>query len=923
MDHARSRRAGLAILIAVWMIPGQGGVEVPRAAASPPSPVCVQDGEAEKLAKDLTSPDPKVRASAARTLAILMRESPKGREVLPLLIALAYDPSEEVREVVVEGLRSFADDSRVQGKFIGLLADSSPKVKREAATGLALHGPPPLIAIAPLLQCLADPDCAVRAMAAKALGTLTVWEPGVFTGVFARISDPSSEVVDEAIAAIRGFGERFSGAKVGLDRRLEGREPEDRLRAAMVLVLMEDPPPLSLEVLLGAVLGEDTRFRELAIHGLSGLRGRSLTPAFSDLLRGRAAEAVPVLASVLGTAPSSPRWNQALHALSAFGPDAAPALQAIAGALASKDRRVLALEVLRGMGPAGAGAAPEVVKVLLDRESAERVLAADVLIAFGENGGAVAMAGLEKAKDDPDLRVWAASLEAIATLRVPPDQEGRSAAKVVREMVGKYSTDGLLVTLASEEKIEEFRKKSSEDVASLAGRGGAAVPLLLRMVEGEPCSCRLLAVLALGEIGPTAQSAVPALWRLRALRGDDPFRDLLTQTLRRIDPDGTERGLKAPWPPFSRGPTALYARRFQAHSDKDLTKEGGTGTQAAVALALEWLAHHQSLDGNWDCDGFESLCKQNKCGGAGGPLYDPGVTGLALLAFLGHGESPGTERYGPVVRRGLSHLMSTQDSEGCFGTRYTHKFMYCHAVATLAMCEAYGMTGNPDLGKGAQQAIKFIESAQNPYLGWRYGVRPQDNDTSVSCWMVYALHAGKGAGLDVSPACFDGARAWLDKVTEPEYGRAGYTARGNGPSRPQELMDKFPQDKSESLTAMSMVARMFSGASRKDEMLKKGLDLCMKSLPVWDEASGCIDFIHWHFGTVAMFQVGGEPWKKWNLSMRKAITDGQRHDRNDDRWGSWDPVDPWGSDGGRIGSTALNCLTLETYYRYPSGLPAK
>ncbi len=349
---------------------------------------------------------------------------------------------------------------------------------------------------------------------------------------------------------------------------------------------------------------------------------------------------------------------------------------------------------------------------------------------------------------------------------------------------------------------------------------------------------------------------------------------------------------------------------------------GGT-TIPATDAGLDWLARHQSAGGNWDCDGFEERCGKNRCGGAGGPLYDPGVTGLSLLAFLGYGESPKAGLHAATVRNGLKYLKTIQDAEGCFGSRTGNHFTYNHAIATLAMAEAYGMTHSFLFKTSAQNGINFVLQCQNPYLAWRYGVRPQDNDTSVTGWMVMALKSGMIAGLDVDPAAFEGAKAWLDKVTEPEYGRAGYTARGNGPARPQELMDKFPADKSESLTAVAILTRIFCGADKEDEMVKKGADLCLKSLPTWDEAAGTIDYYYWYYGTLAMFQVGGDHWKKWNEAMKKAIVDSQRNDKNDDRWGSWDPVDPWATDGGRIYSTSVSVMCLEVYYRYARVFGAK
>ena len=362
------------------------------------------------------------------------------------------------------------------------------------------------------------------------------------------------------------------------------------------------------------------------------------------------------------------------------------------------------------------------------------------------------------------------------------------------------------------------------------------------------------------------------------------------------------------------GAGGMFGGRRGGH--RNLKLEGGAATEGATEAGLEWLKNHQSPGGYWDCDGFEAMCKKNKCGGAGGPLYDPGVTGLALLAFLGYGETHKTPRYGAVVRNGLKYLKGIQDAEGCFGGRTTSHFTYNHAIATLSMAEAYGLTQSPLFKSSAQNGINFVLQCQNPYMAWRYGIRPQDNDTSVTGWMVMSLKSARGAGLDVDPGAFEGAKAWMDKVTEPEYGRAGYTARGNGPARPQELMDKYPSDKSESTTAVAILTRIFCGADKEDEYVKKGSDLCVKTLPQWDEAAGTIDFYYWYYGTLAMFQVGGDKWKKWNDSMKTSIVDHQRMDKADDRYGSWDPLDPWAQDGGRVYSTSVCVMCLEVYYRY-------
>ncbi len=348
----------------------------------------------------------------------------------------------------------------------------------------------------------------------------------------------------------------------------------------------------------------------------------------------------------------------------------------------------------------------------------------------------------------------------------------------------------------------------------------------------------------------------------------------------------------------------------------DRMRGEASGTHGAVSAGLRWLADHQSPDGRWDCDGFEARCRRNKCGGAGGPLHDVGVSGLALLAFLAEGETHRSATYGRVVREGLKYLKSVQDPEGCFGPRTDSHFTYSHAIAAMAMAEAYGLTASPLFKTSAQAGIDFVHRSQNPYRAWRYGVRPGDDDTSVTGWMVMALKSANVAGLRVDPGAFRGAVTWLDKVTDPEYGRAGYTMRGNGPARPTDLQDRFPQDRSESLTAVAVLTRIFCGAAKDDEAVRRGTDLMLRCLPVHDRAAGTIDHYYWYYGTLAMFQVGGEPWKRWNEAMKSAVLGSQNGDAADDRLGSWDPDDPWGPEGGRVYSTAVNTMSLQIYYRY-------
>jgi hypothetical protein len=364
---------------------------------------------------------------------------------------------------------------------------------------------------------------------------------------------------------------------------------------------------------------------------------------------------------------------------------------------------------------------------------------------------------------------------------------------------------------------------------------------------------------------------------------------------------------------------------------------GGKRVLDAVDDALLWLKAHQSPDGGWECESFRKWCDLKPASGAGPEgagkaTYDVGVTGLALLAFLGAGytqRSDDANGFGKVVAAGLRYLKNVQDAEGCFGNRSSGHYVYNHAIAALAMVEAYGMTGSSVYKNPTQKALDFIVVARNPYFAWRYGVKPGDNDTSVTGWMMMALKsaklinaadvkAGKSASLVLDEDCFEGIKAWIDKMTDPDFGRVGYQARGSGPARPTELVDRFPAEKSESMTGVGMLARIFLGENPKtSEPIKKGAELCAKLAPTWNANDGSIDMYYWYYATLAMFQVGGEPWAKWNKAMQSAIVDTQRKDTDYCMYkGSWDNLDPWGPDGGRVYSTACMALCLEVYYRY-------
>ena len=114
-----------------------------------------------------------------------------------------------------------------------------------------------------------------------------------------------------------------------------------------------------------------------------------------------------------------------------------------------------------------------------------------------------------------------------------------------------------------------------------------------------------------------------------------------------------------------------------------------------------------------------------------------------------------------------------------------------------------------------------------------------------------------------------------------------------------------------------ILTRIFLGEDPKTSpMVRAGAKICTELLPKWDEDDGSIDMYYWHFATLALFQGGGKEWKSWSPHLRAALLANQRAGDGCDS-GSWDPIGPWGRDGGRVYSTALNALTILTPWRFP------
>jgi len=345
----------------------------------------------------------------------------------------------------------------------------------------------------------------------------------------------------------------------------------------------------------------------------------------------------------------------------------------------------------------------------------------------------------------------------------------------------------------------------------------------------------------------------------------------------------------------------IYRLRTVPDRLEQAQRQGATPqTEAAVNAALKWLAANQQSDGRWDASlhgGGRELEVLGRSRDSAGIRADTGVTGLALLAYLGAGHTHLKGPYRENVRRGLVYLMSMQAKDGNIGGHATgYARMYCHAMATFAMSEAYAMTRDERLEPWVRRAIEFSVVAQDPKEGG-YRYRPGEaGDTSQIGWQLMALKSAALAGIEMPLSTRNGIIRYLRSASSGKHG-------GLASYRPNERVTR-------PMTAEAMVCWQFLGIPREHPACDEAGDYLSSELP----GEGEKNLYYWYYGTLAMYQLQGDYWERWDRALKDTLLPDQR--RDGPLAGSWDPNSVWGGYGGRVYSTAMAALSLEVYYRF-------
>jgi len=294
---------------------------------------------------------------------------------------------------------------------------------------------------------------------------------------------------------------------------------------------------------------------------------------------------------------------------------------------------------------------------------------------------------------------------------------------------------------------------------------------------------------------------------------------------------------------------------------------------------LAYLTKSQTDEGDWR-------------GGNNGP----GVTGMALMAFLASGEDPNFGLHSNQVRRAVRSIIRSQNaSTGYFGGS-----MYHHGFAMLGLAEAYGVVDDRNLWPAGEKGQRSIGAAlelgvraaimsqrKNSFGGWRYSPDSNDADTSVSGAVLVGLLAARNAGIDVPDEAIDRAVSYYQSMTS-DSGQVGYSGGMGG----------FD----ESLARISIASLVYSVARRKDlPQHKATLDYLTQRLEQPPNNYG--EYTR-YYEAQALFQGDVQAWEKWNKLLVRQLKQQQQPD------GSFQ------GDFGQDVSTSLSLLALALNYRF-------
>lgn len=322
-------------------------------------------------------------------------------------------------------------------------------------------------------------------------------------------------------------------------------------------------------------------------------------------------------------------------------------------------------------------------------------------------------------------------------------------------------------------------------------------------------------------------------------------------------------------------------RTISGRKDALISYGAPAGLEDSVLKALRWLKEQQRPDGAWE--GTERAA----------------MTGLALLTYLAHGETPAdSPEFGVTVERAIRYLLSSQRPDGSFSAN-----VYAHAIVVTAVGEAAAMTRMMMLNEATDRGLAVILKGQQESGGYDYnygkGIR---SDTSVTGWQLQAMKSAVLAGntdARLTAAIRKGVaflknQAWATDGSGFVYASIPGREAGSGGTW--------------SMTAVGSLCLSLLAQGDQRGMLQQSLKRLDVSYPPWIADDQKKPAYGWYYATQAKFHAGGREWTEWNRHFARDLMASQKED------GHWENGDH--DSGSHVYTTTLSTLMLEVYYRY-------
>jgi len=306
----------------------------------------------------------------------------------------------------------------------------------------------------------------------------------------------------------------------------------------------------------------------------------------------------------------------------------------------------------------------------------------------------------------------------------------------------------------------------------------------------------------------------------------------------------------------------------------------------STSKGLEWLASKQNTDGSWGDSSYPN---------------NTAITGFALMAFMSQGHVPNQGTYGKEVAKGARFLMASQREDGYLvGSRGGN--MYCHGMASLALTQLWGMTGDDDIKKSVKKAIDLIVKSQckdnsTNHGGWRYEPTPTGADISVTIMQVMALRGAKDSGLNIPDEVMTRALSYINSCYDEGTGGYTYVPRNRSPG--------FAR------TAAGLCSLMLCGEYRdniKDKRKAEQFDSSVAFLRKYMDNPREHYWYGHYYASHAFHQVGGKDWEAYYTMIKKKFLDMQMPD------GSWSRRDY--QSAGPVYQTSIAIIALSVPANY-------